>query len=429
MNLAYLYSLVWIFFLLFLLRDRREYMVYIYIVSLWTFSSLASIVYGTELQLLDDLRVMPYAFLFVCLLVSFYPFYRNDKSINGITIGNWKMFKYVIVGLGVISVLPFLENLIHVLTTYNSSNSDAISDLYDEKMSGDFDRANYINWFSLPGRIGNSINLKFQNCSLFLLFIYLCTKENNKKIILLLLVSALNPVLYQLNMSGRSSMVWFFLMSVLLFFIFYGFIQKKTRTLIVKVGLVALAAGVFLISILTLARYDNNAGANSISILAWVSLYIGEGSLNFNNDMWDIKVLTEGDNCFSFFKNILGFDTFTDYLERREYWGPKTGINPVRFYTFIGDIFSDIYFFVLPLVFTISVFLRRLINKSSSPSLFTLYLYFTWGCLCLTGVTCYTLKTYQSMIDMTVSLIVIALISSKQNNSGGYIINSNESDI
>ena len=429
MNLAYLYSLVWIFFLLFLLRNRREYMVYIYIVSLWTFSSLASIVYGTALNLLDDLRVMPYAFLFVCLLVSFYPFYRNDKSINGITIGNWKMFKYVIVGLGVISVLPFLENLIHVLTTYKSSNSDAISDLYYEKMSGDFDRAKYINWFSLPGRIGNSINLKFQNCSLFLLFIYLCTKENNKKIILLLLVSALNPVLYQLNMSGRSSLVWFFLMSVLLFFIFYGFIQKKTRTLIVKVGLVALAAGVFLISILTLARYNNNEGANSISLLAWVSLYIGEGSLNFNNDMWDIKVLTQGDNCFNFFKNILGFDTFTDVLERREYWGPKTGINPVRFYTFIGDIFSDIYFFVLPFIFIISVFLRRLINKSSSPSLFTLYLYFTWGCLCLTGVTCYTLKTNQSMIDMSFSLIVIALISSKQNNSGGYIINSNERDI
>lgn len=424
MNLAYLYHGIWVAILLFLLKKRRDNKLYIFIVFVWTLSSFASLVYGTALGLLDNLRIAPYMFLFCCLFISFYPFYRKDSSICGITIGSWHLFKYVIIGIGIISILPFIENLLHVITTYNSSNSDALADVYSDKMSGDFDRSQFINWFSFPGRICNAINLKLQFCTLFFLFLYVCTSEKNKLFTFLLSLGALNPVLYQLNMSGRSTLVWFFIRSLLLLFILYGFLKKDTRAQIVKVGVIGLAVGIGLLSILTLARYNANEGANSVSILTWLSLYIGESSLNFNNDMWDINVLTQGDNSFSFFKNILGFDTFTDYLERRAYWGPLTGVDPVRFYSFIGDFFSDIYFFTLPLVFVVSFFLRRLINKSPNPTVFSLYLYYTWGFICTSGITCYTLKTNQSMIDMTVCLIVVAILSVKQ--SDNLIIRSEE---
>lgn len=129
--------------------------------------------------------------------------------------------------------------------------------------------------------------------------------------------------------------------------------------------------------------------------------------------MWYTNAFTEGDNCFSFFKNLFGLDTFIDYLERREYWGPRTGVDPVRFYTFIGDIYSDLSYFVIPLLLLIVYYLRRMVVNKNVVSLFKVYLLYSWGYICVTGITCYTLKTYQSMIDFIFSLFIIYIISKR----------------
>ncbi len=323
-------------------------------------------------------------------------------------------------------MLPFLENLVHIISTYGATNTDSLADVYSDKMSGDFDRSKYIDWFSFVGRIGNSINLKFQYCSLFLFFLYLCIPGKKKLYTFLLLLSVTNPVLYQLGMSGRSTLVFTFLRAVLLFLIFRSFLDGKLKRMIIKYGLITLAAGVLLLSIITLARYRTNAGANSISLMAWVSLYIGEGSLNFNNNMWYTNALTEGDNCFSFFKSLLGIETFTDYLERRAYWGPRTGVDPVRFYTFVGDIYSDFSYFVLPLLLFIGVFLRKMVIHKNAVTLFKVYLLYSWGYICVTGITCYTLKTFQSMIDFTFGLLVVYIISRRGRLTNMQTITSNK---
>lgn len=406
------YSVFWILFLIYLIIHKREYRKFIYIIFIWTLSSIASIIYYFAVPYnFTEIRIIPYIFLILCLLISFYPFYTRDDSIKQISIGNEKLFNKMIIAIGIISILPFFENLIHIISTYGATNTDTIADVYEEKMSGDFNRSQFINWFSLPGRICNSINLKFQYCSLFLLFTYLCLSNKKKVYIILLSLCALNPVLYQLGMSGRSTLVFLFLRSILLFFIFRCFLSTNIKRLVIKYGTIILTSSILLLSVITLARYNNNAGANSISLLAWISLYVGEGSLNFNNAMWDTNTFTEGDNCFSFFKSILGLDTFTDYLERRAYWGSRTGVDPVRFYTFVGDIFSDISFFVLPLLILIVYYFRKKTASKNRVSLFTMYLYYTWGYICISGITCYTLKTYQSMIDLTFSLIVIYVLS------------------
>lgn len=64
---------------------------------------------------------------------------------------------------------------------------------------------------------------------------------------------------------------------------------------------------------MTFARYSMSEGAQTVSMLGWISLYAGEGTLNFNQNMWHTQAFTEGDNCFAFIKYILGMDTFTDF--------------------------------------------------------------------------------------------------------------------
>lgn len=427
MLLVYGYSVFWLLFLIYLLKTKREYGRYIFIVFVWAFSSIASIVFYSALPYnYEKIGIFPYLFLFICLLVSFYPFYIKDNDIKKISIGNKKLFNTIIIILGVVSALPFMENLVHIISTYGATNTDSLADAYSDKMSSDFDRSNFINWFSFVGRIGNSINLKFQYCSLFLLFLYLCMPEKKKLYIFLLLLSAINPILYQLGMSGRSTLVFTFLRAILLFLMFRTFLDDKLKRMIIKYGFITLVAGVLLLSIITLARYRTNAGANSISLMAWVSLYIGEGSLNFNNNMWYTNALTEGDNCFSFFKSLLGMDTFTDYLERRDYWGPRTGVNPVRFYTFVGDIYSDFSYLVLPLLLFVSVFLRKMVVNKNVVTLFRVYLLYLWGYICVTGITFYTLKTFQATIDFMFGLFVVYIISKRSGLTNIQTITSKE---
>ena len=427
MSFVYGYSVFWVLFLIYLFKTKREYGRYIYLVLVWAISSVASIIYYSALPYnYGRVEIFPYLFLLICLLFSFHPFYTRDDDIKNISIGNKKLFHMIIIVLGVVSVLPFLENLVHIISTYGATNTDSLADVYSDKMSGDFDRSKYIDWFSFVGRIGNSINLKFQYCSLFLFFLYLCIPGKKKLYTFLLLLSVTNPVLYQLGMSGRSTLVFTFLRAVLLFLIFRSFLDGKLKRMIIKYGLITLAAGVLLLSIITLARYRTNAGANSISLMAWVSLYIGEGSLNFNNNMWYTNALTEGDNCFSFFKSLLGIETFTDYLERRAYWGPRTGVDPVRFYTFVGDIYSDFSYFVLPLLLFIGVFLRKMVIHKNAVTLFKVYLLYSWGYICVTGITCYTLKTFQSMIDFTFGLLVVYIISRRGRLTNMQTITSNK---
>lgn len=423
MNLVFGYSVFWILFLIYLIIYKREYGKFIYIIFIWTLSSIASIVYYSALPYnYANIELIPYVFLIICLLLSFYPFCTCDDSIKQISIGNKWLFDKIILAIGIISILPFIENLIHVISTYGADNTNTLADVYSDKMSGDFNRAEYINWFSLPGRICNSINLKFQYCSLFLLFVYICLSYKKRINIVMLSLGAFNPILYELGMSGRSTLVFTFLRAVFLFLMFRYFLDNKIKKLIIKYGIMVTVCCIILLSIITISRYNNETGANSVSLVGWISLYIGEGSLNFNNYMWNTRAFTEGDNCFSFLKNIFGFDTFTSTFDRRDYWGPRTGINPVRFYTFIGDLYSDLAYFILPLLLFVGFYLRKIASNNKTMSLFRAYLYYTWGYICITGITFYTLKTYQSMIDMTVSLIIVYLISKKAKYRNSQIL-------
>ena len=137
------------------------------------------------------------------------------------------IFEKVITFFCIISILPFIENFIHILNTYNFDNSSQLADIYAEKMSGDLDKTKVINWYSPIGKICNSINLKFQYCSMFLLFLYISTRNINKYKLTALIIGCINPVLYTLSLSGRSAVVFTSLNAVLSFFLLRNYIQDR----------------------------------------------------------------------------------------------------------------------------------------------------------------------------------------------------------
>ena len=111
-----------------------------YIIAIWTISSLFSIIYYNASKEYTRITIMPYIFFIVSMLCILYPMVAyNDKRMI-ITLNNAYAFKCVVVFLCIISILPFIENIIHVISTYSISSSSALADIYDDKMSGDLNK-------------------------------------------------------------------------------------------------------------------------------------------------------------------------------------------------------------------------------------------------------------------------------------------------
>ncbi len=382
-----------------------------YIIAIWTISSLFSIIYYNASKEYTRITIMPYIFFIVSMLCILYPMAAyNDKRMI-ITLNNAYAFKCVVVFLCIISILPFIENIIHVISTYSISSSSALADIYDDKMSGDLNKTKILSFYSFPGKICNSLNLKFQKCSLLLLFIYLCQLKKNKYILIGLIIASINPILYSLIFAGRSSVVFSCVEACFYYFFFKNYLSAQTKSNIKQAGIILFSFAAIGFAIMTLARYNNSEGAQSVSLLGWISLYAGEGTLNFNNYMWHTHAFTEGDNCFGFFKSILGFNTFTDLLERRAYWGPKMGISPVRYYTFIGDFYSDLSYFTLPILLIIGLAIKKVFSRKRIK-ITTLYMTMLVMLQCITGFTCYTNKVYSATFDLVVSILIIYFLNS-----------------
>lgn len=133
--------------------------------------------------------------------------------------------------------------------------------------------------------------------------------------------------------------------------------------------------------------------------------------------MWYTKAYMAGDNCFSFFKNIFGLDTFTDLLERRAYWEIRTGVQGNLFYTFIGDIFSDIGYFVMPFLMFISLYIRKQVRNKASIRILPLYMFSIWATVCIGGFTCYIFKSVSGTIDILFSLFIIFILNYRFNHA------------
>lgn len=62
---------------------------------------------------------------------------------------------------------------------------------------------------------------------MFLLFLYISTRNINKYKLTALIIGCINPVLYTLSLSGRSAVVFTSLNAVLSFFLLRNYIQDR----------------------------------------------------------------------------------------------------------------------------------------------------------------------------------------------------------
>lgn len=356
----------------------------------------------------EDITLLPYIFLFICFLISLWPIIKlthlDSRDIEQPQLG---LFKVVIYFFIAISIVPFYENFIHVIRTYDQTNNN-LAEIYEDKMSGLESIDTY--WLSSIGRIGNSLDGIFIDFLFFAFFYLLLNHKINKWLIILSIIPFANHLLFQLAMAGRATVAIYILTALYLILIFKKVIGNQRVKYIKLYGLIL--AGLLAVGLLIISFSRKEATNANDSNLEFFGYYLGKGHLDFNKYVWNKKESTQGDNCFSFFKSIIGLPTYENYLDRRNYWSErKTGVPPALFSTYIGDLCMDMnIIFVIPFLLFSSHLLKKRLQGNKPLTLMQLFIFIIYSRILIQGWAFLPYKTYGSTRNLVLSFILLYTI-------------------
>lgn len=395
-------------FLIYLFYTKRP-MVTKVLVGIWLVSFISSCIYAQfGLFGMVDIQYTAVIYFDACILIYLYPLIVNHTNIYcNIPENTIRVCERLLLVLGVLFTVPFFENVIQFINTF-SAPSDSILDVYSDKMDVD-NTIEVVTWLDPVSLQITKTFGRFNRISLPLLFVIFTKRDYIPyKYYFFYFVAVFTPILGDINTSGRSVFAFFIISVVVLYFLFKNSLAIK----IPKPLLIAAFSiiGISVVGIVTISTIRSDA--YNAEGWIWTSLYFGEGSVRFLDQMWNIKCSMLGDNSFSYFTSLLGFDAVTDVLQRRVVWNESvTGVDPIRFYTFIGDWFGDLgVYFTLPFIVILSYCINRYLKKDSH-GLVGVFLVYIYIYIFAVGFTYYCFKAYYGQYSVVFSVIVLYIIT------------------
>jgi len=386
--------ILYIFTFLFYLKKRKKLTVVSYVIAIYAVSGIFGIIfYYSGLRNYNNIELFPFVYFYIIFLFTLLPIITIENKIrnsNDKIIANYDFLKILGYFILVVSIIPFIESCI-LLIKSSGMDSTFLVEAHDQRqMDREYER---VHSFSSIGSFFLRFCGYFRDLAPVLLFYFLARENRNKWIIIGLLMSILTVNIMAYLNSGRSVLVNTFIYFIFLYFLFRKYLDTGIEKKIKKYGIPILSSILVLIIIITIVRFNYYFGGRGFSdtnVLEWISLYAGEGMLNFNEYVWGMNTTMDGDYCFSYYKELLGMDTFTETFDRRTYWEPLTGIPQHIFYTYIGNIVEDlgkmggIAFFMI-----VALSMYSVIKKANYIYLHNIFLIFIWAKLLLGGYAYY----------------------------------------
>lgn len=364
----------------------------------------------------SEIQYAPLLFLVLLFIVMSMPFlYLNPAKITKIDDrGIDGYLNLIAILLAVLSIFPFLNGLIGLF----SLNYDSIVSSYEGKGLQNIE--NPLVYYS------NQIRNYFKFFISPLLFYYLYMGQRFKRYFYCVVFALFTTVLLSLVGGGRGTMVNEVNYVIISYLLFASVLPDKVKHKVKKMGAALLVMVALSLTIITFARSNfsskNATKDQKLDLITWVSLYLGQGPLEFSRQMYPSTVRTEGDNSFSLVKTILGEKTFKDNDERRDYWEKKQTIQNFIFYTVIGDLYSDLGFtYTILFLVLISIgmcFYFKKFSQSKIPihTIVIASIYFEWITMGFM-TNCY--KTYYSQFFILVTIMILVYLSLARNKQFG----------
>lgn len=382
-----------------------------------------SIVYYTDNSILyKDVNILSYILLYVLVLISFCPV-KNNRTLSGnvLLCSGSSLTRYFTIWL-ILLYLPHTAILIpETIADYQNILLDYeyAADMYDEAAEATHKQTGYsfLN-------VASVFRGAFSQILVFWTFYYSCLKIRNKYMLYSLWVCFLYPFLASFSNGSRTGIVWWVFEVLIAYLIFYKFLTKKAGK-VIKIGLISLVSFVIIVfAILTIGRFATREYEDTDEVNNSLVLYSGSGPLNFAADVLQNDVIQYGDNCFPFFRSLLGLSSSSNLYERQTKWGKLMKIKQGAFYTFYGDLCFDMSYCgaLLFLVIIAFKFNKKLyytdFNYTLISNAFLLYFY---CCFLYNGLFYFSYKTVGGNLALITNVAFYYLIKhSSMNNIQFY---------
>jgi oligosaccharide repeat unit polymerase len=410
-NLIYifLYSALWLFFACFYFNKTRKITLGGVILLVYSFSSLTSIYFYSNTDSFQGVSFSLYSFLFLffCIFICIKPLVQFSNKISSLEL-RIKPDVYYFVNLFVLLFFPFIVNIfIESLFLCISADNTNLGAVYEMESSSIIDGLSFLGKKSafLVGRMVYVWPILF--------FLYLLNYKKYKVYAFIVLLAFFSDILLGYACAERVRIVRQLMYFVIIYILFIPSLCGKIKK-IVNVSMLMLSIIVVLfLTYITVSRYELRENAVADNIFTWISLYTGEGPLRFAQYLPNLDANTNGDTCFSFFKDLLGLDTFDNLDERRFYYQNKLGIPTYIFYTFIGDWYIDLGIFGA-LIFSIILYwgqmsLYKKITIRKYITLTDLFVLSSLSLIFMFGFMYYAFKTYNTSLDLFCAIVWFVL--------------------
>lgn len=331
------------------------------------------------MYLYDPLRLFPFIYLFVMLMIALSPaIYHHIVPVKTIENPNTR----ILFPIGVISILcaiilipSIIGNLQEGLVMLFLDN-DAGKDAYEEQLKDAEDSGGTIR--NLPAIIYNML----YDITVFIAF-YLLSRKDKKLMFLIPLFLSFIVGLLMPVMKGQRGMVILNTYTIVVgYMLFRRFLSKRLNAMVNKVGIIFLILLSLPIIAITVSRFDGR----KMAVTNYLTWYIGQGNLYFNNHGLDAGGIRYGDRTINLVKRLIDPDTPKNYVERRDKYH-NLELDDNVFSTFVGDFtidFGPYLAVVIFIVFNVWVIMQIRTRGSTIKLHQLLLLYFT-ECICMQG--------------------------------------------
>ena len=356
----------------------------------------------------SNITATPFIYLVLCIIISLLPIYRYDNFSPQIVISKRQFeiinsLSYVLVFC---CVLPLIETIVYLPNAFSSDTF--IGEMYDKRLMG-IAVQDYLSWIS------RKFYYVIMLCSLLLpvcLFVQLKKKAVNTKLVIGLVFSVILDALHNMINGGRSSFMQNLLYIIIVYFLFKNQISDNNRNKIRIGGLIAMSICALAMMVVTISRFINDNNGIYDNAFIWLTLYAGEGPLNFNNDLWYVDKTVGGYKTCGLIIGVLS----GHFVTVRELWqlGDKLGVAGNIFYTWIGTLCMDwgkLSTFIIVLLSSFSVF--SFIVKRRKMTIVSFILMCLWARILVLGPIFYTYATIESQYCLLVCFLFCLLLNLK----------------
>ena len=399
--------------LFYAIRRYKEINLSVTCITLYTVSAFTSLYFFYNSYYdYSKITIYPIIYAFICIIITLIPLFSYDNHTNKSIYENERIRRLVYLTLCVFSIFaiePFLENIIHIKAVFG--NMGATADIYEARAEGDNTNNEYLSWV---GRKFFWINFLFRDIIPILFFYYILKwKKYNKYIVVGTAMAIVNPILHGFALGGRSTIVNTSFYFIFVYVLFRPYLSERRRKTIDKVLTAICCVVVVGISALTIVRFASQE--HSIDIWTWVSLYTGEGILNFCSDLWPLSKTCNGDNTFLMLRYFLGLTDNID-IESVRSTRDILGIRNMVFYTYLGTIYYDFNKIgtVLYCLFFSLLFYYLCKPKNNVYRISQLATLAILGKVIMMGVMFYPYTLWNDQLSLLLLLIYIFIMKSKE---------------